>query len=130
MSDLYFNKESDYSEENTTMVEWKRQKGFHSTILQLFQFEPEQKKTCGNESHEKETTEAVSSSQIFFKIGVLKNLANFTGKHPWLEPLFNTVAGLKTLLRRHSTRVFSCEICEIFKNIFFLQNTSSGYLWN
>ena len=32
---------------------------FCLAILQPFQFEPEQKKTCGNESHEKETTEAV-----------------------------------------------------------------------
>ena len=48
MSDLYFNKESDNSEENTTENE-----DFHSTILQPFQFEPEQKKTCSNGSHEK-----------------------------------------------------------------------------
>ena len=46
------NEESDYSEENTSDDE-----DFRSTILQPFQFEPEQKKTCGNESHEKETTE-------------------------------------------------------------------------
>ena len=77
MSDLYFNKESDYSEENISDKE-----DFRSAILQLFQFEPEQKKMCGNESHKKETPEAVSSSPIFFKICVLKNLANFTGKHP------------------------------------------------
>ena len=38
MSDLYFNIESDYSEENTSDKE-----DFCSTI-QLFQFEPEQKK--------------------------------------------------------------------------------------
>ena len=36
-----------------------------------------------------------SCSLIFFKIGVLKNFANFTGKH-LLESLFNKVAGLKT----------------------------------
>ena len=77
MLDLYFNKESDYSEENISDKE-----DFRSAILQFFQFEPEQKKTCGNESHEKETTEAVSNLPIFFKICVLKNLANFTGKHP------------------------------------------------
>ena len=47
MSDLYFNKENDYSEENTNKNEDLR-----TTILQLFQFEPEQD---GNESHEKET---------------------------------------------------------------------------
>ena len=37
-----------------------------------------------------------SRSQIFFKIGVLKNFANFTGKAPVLESSFNKVAGLKT----------------------------------
>ena len=41
MSDLYLNEESDYSEENTSDNE-----DFRSTILQPFQFEPEQKKTC------------------------------------------------------------------------------------
>ena len=54
MSDLCFNEASDYSEENTSDNE-----DFRSIILQPFQFESEQKKTCGNESHEKETTEAV-----------------------------------------------------------------------
>ena len=54
MSDLYFNEGSDYSEENTSDNE-----DFRFIILQPFQFEPEQKKTCGNESHEKKTTEAV-----------------------------------------------------------------------
>ena len=64
ISDLYFNEESDYSEESTSSNEV-----FHSTILQKFYFEPEQKKTCDNESHDKETTEAVvrrySSKQVF-----------------------------------------------------------------
>ena len=32
----------------------KRVTSLCSTILQPFQFEPEHKKTCGNESHEKE----------------------------------------------------------------------------
>ena len=54
MSDLYFNEESDYSEENTSGNE-----DFRTIILQPFQFEPEQEKTCVNESPEKETTEAV-----------------------------------------------------------------------
>ena len=48
MSDLCFNEESDYSEENTGSNE-----EFHCKILQSFQFEPGQKKACGNESHEK-----------------------------------------------------------------------------
>ena len=49
--------------------------------------------------------------QMFFKIGVLKNFANFTRKHLcWsfflikLQALFNKV---------------SCEISQIFKNTFF-----------
>ena len=50
MSDLYFNKESDYSDENTSDSE-----DFHCTILQQFQFEREQNKMCGNEGHNKET---------------------------------------------------------------------------
>ena len=54
MSDLYFNKASDYSDENISNNE-----DFHSTNLQPFQFEPKQKKTCGNESHQKDTTEVV-----------------------------------------------------------------------
>ena len=49
-SPIYINGESGYSEENTSDNE-----GFRSTIFQPFQFEPEQKKRCGNESHEKET---------------------------------------------------------------------------
>ena len=48
MQDLYFNEESDYSEENTSGSE-----GFCPTILQLYQFDPEQKKACGDESHKK-----------------------------------------------------------------------------
>ena len=46
----FFHEESDYSEQNTNNNEH-----FCSIILQSFKFEPEQIKTCGNESHEKET---------------------------------------------------------------------------
>ena len=52
MPDLYFNGKA---KEGTT----SENEDFCLAILQPFQFEPEQKKTCGNESHEKETTEAV-----------------------------------------------------------------------
>ena len=59
--------ESDYSEKTTSCNE-----DFRYTILQPFQFEPQQKKTCGYESHEKETTKAVvhrySSKYVFLKI--------------------------------------------------------------
>ena len=50
-----------------------------------------------------------SHPQMFFKIGVRKNFANFTGKKPLLESLFNKVA-------ETPTQVFSCEITKIFKN--------------
>ena len=63
------------------------------TILQTFQFGLEQKKTCYNESHEKETTEAVvyrySSKQMFL------------GKHrkaPVLDSLFNKVVVIQVLI--------------------------------
>ena len=65
MSELYFNDESDNSEENTSDNE-----DFRSTILQPFQFEPEQEKTCGNESHENETkhTDASAADLLHIRI--------------------------------------------------------------
>ena len=65
MSDLYFNEESDFSEENTFENEI-----FHSTILQPFQFEPEQRKTCGNERHEKETKQIHTSTADLLHIRI------------------------------------------------------------
>ena len=55
MSDSYFNKESNYSEENASDSE-----DFHSTYLQTFQFEPEKEKSNGN--HEKETKHSHASA--------------------------------------------------------------------
>ena len=68
MSDLYFNEESDFSEESTFENEI-----FRSTILQPFQFEPEQRKTCGNERHEKETKQIHTSTAdlLYIRIGNL-----------------------------------------------------------
>ena len=60
-----------------------------------------------------------SLSQMFFRMGVLKSFANFIRKHQrWI--IF-TIKKLQawTLLKRDSTQVFSCEICDIFKNTFF-----------
>ena len=51
----------------------------------------------------------------------LKNLAKFTEKHMCQSLLFNKVAGLK---KQTLAQVFSCEFCEIFKNIY-----SEEYLW-
>ena len=68
MSDLYFDEKSDYSEENTC-----NNQVLCSTILQPFQFESEQKKTGGNESHEKETkhTQASAANLLHIRIGNL-----------------------------------------------------------
>ena len=63
-----------------------------------------------------------SRSQMFFKIGVLKNFAIFTGKHLCCNLFFNKVAGLRyaTLLKKETlSQVFSCEYCNIFKNTYF-----------
>ena len=65
---------------------------------------------------------------MFFKIGVLQNLANFTNKilYPVLESLFNNVAGLKrseTFIKETPAHVFSHEIDEIFKNTFYYRTT-------
>ena len=35
---------------------------------------------------------------MFLKIGVLKNFANFTGKHPFWSLFFNLVAGLRSAI--------------------------------
>ena len=61
---------------------------------------------------------------MFFKIGVLKNFANFIGKHQCWSIFFNKVAGLKNQ-KETPTQVFSCEICEILRTPF-LRNTSGG----
>ena len=61
-----------------------------------------------------------SRSQIFFKVGVLKNFSNFTGKHQCQS--FSLIRlqtwGLQ-LYQETPTQVFSCKICKIFKNAFF-----------
>ena len=76
-------------------------------------------------------------SQTFFKIGALKNLANFTekqnwqnfakftGKHLYQCLSFNKVA-CNFIKKETLTQVFFCEFCEISKNTFFLRKTSSG----
>ena len=76
-----------------------------------------------------------SRSQMFFKIGVSKNFGKSHRKTPVLESLFNKVAGLRfvTLLKKPPTQVFSCEICETFKNTYFhriLPVAASDFLGN
>ena len=60
----------------------------------------------------------------FFKTGVLKNFAIFTGKY-LCRSFFNKVAGLKACIfikEETTTQAFSCEYCEIFKNSFFIEH--------
>ena len=56
-------------------------------------------------------------SQIFFKLGVLKNLGNFTRKH--LSWSLFLIKRLQLYEKETPAQVFSCEITEIFKNTFF-----------
>ena len=50
---------------------------------------------------------------MFYKIGVLKNFAKFTGKSLCWSLFSNKVQALG------STQVLPCIFCEIFKNTFF-----------
>ena len=70
-----------------------------------------------------------SRTEVFSIKGVLKIFAKFTGKYLFQSLLINKDAGIRpeTLLKKETlAQVFSCEFCEISKNIFFSQNTSSG----
>ena len=60
-----FNEGNDYSEEKKSGNE-----GFCSTIFQRFQFEHEQKETCGIESHEKETKHIYTSAANLLHIRI------------------------------------------------------------
>ena len=53
----------------------------------------------------------------FCKKVVLRNFVKFTGKH-LCQKLF--------IKKESLAQVFSCEFCKIFKNNFFLQNTSAA----
>ena len=57
---------------------------------------------------------------MFFKVGVLKNFANFTGKHI-LKSLFNKVAGLKScnfIKKRLQHTCFAVEFEKFLKTTF------------
>ena len=65
-----------------------------------------------------------SLSQMFFKIGVLKTLANFTGKQlRW--SLFNKVVGLKAwnvIKNRLQQRCFSVKFAKFLGTPFFTEH--------
>ena len=58
---------------------------------------------------------------------VLNNFVIFTGKTPALESFFNKVA-IRTaiLLKRVSSKVFSCEYCKTFKKNYFDEHLRSA----
>ena len=60
----------------------------------------------------------------FVKKVVLKNFANFTGKHPF-ELFLNKVSGLQlaSFFKRDPIQVLSCEVCETFKNTYLGSST-------
>ena len=90
-----------------------------------FQFEPMSAKPTrpsykdGSDQDEPQ----ISYRRCSVKKGVLRSFAEFTGKHLYQSLFFNKVAG------QTMAQVFSCEICENSKNIFFTEHiwvTASG----
>ena len=67
-----------------------------------------------------------SRREVFCRKGVLRNLAKFTGKHLWQSLFFNKVAGL--IEKEALAQVFSCEFCQISKNIFSYRTPPMAYL--
>ena len=74
--------------------------------------------TCGSWSSPK--TDRSSHQSCSVEKGVLRNFEKFTGKHLCQSLIFNKVAGAACNLIKKETlaQVFSCEFCEISKNIF------------
>ena len=65
---------------------------------------------------------------MFFKIGVLKNFAKFTGKHLCLDLFFTKVASSACNFIKIETavQVFSWEFGEIFKNTFLTEHLKAS----
>ena len=64
-----------------------------------------------------------SCPEVFYKKGVLRHFTKFTGNNLCQRLFFNKAAGLAcNFIKKESlAQVFSCEFCEIFKNIFFTE---------
>ena len=62
-----------------------------------------------------------SRSQMFFKIVVLKNFANFTGKHLCWS-LFLIMLQDKACKEETQTQVFSCIFAKYFRTPFFTEH--------
>ena len=80
---------------------------FHSTIFQPFQFEPEQKKTCRNESHEKETKHITLQLLIYyileqeFSIGANMGIAKTKGEKQTVFVIERPMQCLLLLLKKN-----------------------------
>ena len=62
-----------------------------------------------------------SRLEVFYRKGVLRLFAKFTGKHLCLNFFFNKVPGLRPATLTLA-QVFSCEFCEISKISFFTEH--------
>ena len=84
----------------------------------------------------KRSTYRSSRSQMFFKIGALKDFANVTGKHLcWSLILIKLQAFSPSTLLKRGSQVFSSDICEIFiehlsltEHFWWLLVTSTHYM--
>ena len=65
-----------------------------------------------------------SRPDVFCQKGVLRNFAKFTGKHLCQSLFFTKAAGAACNFIKKETlgQVFSCEFCEISRNIFFTEH--------
>ena len=66
-----------------------------------------------------------SLSQIFFKIDVLKNFANFKGKHLCWSLFLIKLQVFKPIIKRPQHRCFPLEICEIPKCTYFEEQSAN-----
>ena len=68
-------------------------------------------------------------SQIFFKVGVLKNFAKFTLKHLCRSLIFDKVADRRpanSVKKKSATQVFFCEFSKILKNSFIYRTSPAA----
>ena len=59
---------------------------------------------------------------VFYKKGILINFAKFTGKHLRQSLFLIKLPATLFIQKETLTQVFSCELCEIFKNTFFTEH--------
>ena len=66
--------------------------------------------------------------EVFCKKVVLKNFADFTGKHPFSSFFLIKLQAWRpaTLLKKTPAQIFSCEICRIFKNTYFQEHLQTA----